>query len=246
MTVFELIDSVPGATAPPGPWGVAPATSFSTRGVSETNEPIWRAHLPADTAAARAALAIAAADLRSQEVALLRAPDRIRALSYGGVSYAAGQSAAPEQALLGLVDELNGRTSGESFGLRETISAGWAQAEERFGAFMAQVQETIDNYAVVETRVDNALIGQTRVAWSGDMHSLLVSTIDPAQAELHRRTLTLALHSRATLLRTFGIVLRGAAIVATMVSSPVGMVTALPAAWRFVDQLLEDMRNDRA
>jgi hypothetical protein len=37
--------------------------------------------------------------------------------------------------------------------------------------------------------------------------------------------------------------MRGATIVALMVSSPVGAVTALPAAWRFVDDLLREARG---
>ncbi|MEI7771655.1 MAG: hypothetical protein WCI67_16815 [Chloroflexales bacterium] len=178
-------------------------------------------------------------------MALETAQARIRRVAGGGVSFAAaGRTPAPELELMGLVGELRAAESGTgSFGIREAASSGWDEAEEKFRAFAAQVHETLTNYAVVETQVEQVLIGRTSVGWTGDVRSLLVAEINPEQADLHRRTLALALESRAAMLRTFTTVLRGAAIVATMISSPLGAVAALPAAWKFVDQLLADIRS---
>jgi hypothetical protein len=53
----------------------------------------------------------------------------------------------------------------------------------------------------------------------------------------------LALGSRAALLKTFGTVMRGAAIIAALTSSPVGAALALPAAWRFVEQLRDELQT---
>ncbi|NTV63299.1 MAG: hypothetical protein HGA65_07150, partial [Oscillochloris sp.] len=150
------------------------------------------------------------------------------------------QQAAPELELLRLVGELRGEGEA-SFGLRETVSGGWNEAEQRFRAFAAQVHQTLANYALVETRVEQALIGRSSVDLSGGVRSLMRANLGIEQAEMHHTSLSLALESRAALLRTFTTVMRGAAIVATMLSSPIGTVAALPAAWKFVDQLLSDI-----
>jgi hypothetical protein len=249
MAIFELIDPVAGASTPPGPWTTRPAppVSFSAASAPEAGAPVWRVSLPADPQAAQAALADAGRGLRAQEAALETAAGRMRRVASGGASFSAGRTPAPELELMGMIGELRATESGaRSFGLREDASSGWSEAEEKFRAFSAQVHATLTNYAVVETEVERALIGRTSVGWTGDVRSLLAAGLSPEQADLHRRTLALALESRAALLRTFTTVLRGATIVATMISSPVGAVTALPAAWKFVDQLLSDMRGSSA
>jgi hypothetical protein len=243
--VFELIDPVPGAPPPPGPWAVRPAAvSFSS---TVTPEQIWRADLSADPLAARVALGVAREQLRAQEAALATAEERLQRASYAGLSFSIGAvSGAPEQALHGLVRELRAEpapASGVSFSTGETTPTGWIAAEAQFRAFVAQARETISTYARVETRQERMLIGRTRVNWGGDMRSHVISSVSRVQAELHRRTLMLALRSRAAILRVFAIVLRGARIVAQMISSPVGAVTALPAAWSFVQEVLREVRK---
>lgn len=250
MAIFEVIDPVVGAPNPPGPWTtrLAPPVSFSAGAAPEASSPVWRVSLPSDVAAARAALVDAGCGLRAQEDALETVTARIRCLNRsGGASFAVGHTPAPERELLGLMNELRAaEASGASFstlGINERADTGWAEAEEAFRTFAAQVYETLSNYAVVETQIDDVLIGRTSVTWTGDVRSLLINDLSSAHADLHCQSLALALASRVALLRTFTTVLRGAAIVATMISSPVGTVTALPAAWKFVNQLLTDIRS---
>ncbi|NTV62429.1 MAG: hypothetical protein HGA65_02685, partial [Oscillochloris sp.] len=140
MAIFELIDPVAGAPAPPGPWVSRPAApvSFGVGTVPDAGAPIWRVNLPDDPQRARTALREAGQGLRAQQTALAAATDRIGRLAGGGASFAIGQQAAPELALLRLVGELRGEGEA-SFGLRETVSGGWNEAEQRFRAFAAQV-----------------------------------------------------------------------------------------------------------
>lgn len=248
MAIFELIEPVSGAPAPPGPWTTRPAppVSFSAGAAPEAGSPVWRVRLPDDLEQASAALADAGRSLRAQEAALATATERIRRVASGGASFSAGRTPAPEQELMSMLGELRAGASGaSSFGLREAAGAGWGEAQERFTAFAAQVHETLTNYAVVETEVGALLIGRTSVGWTGDLRSLLITELSASQAALHQRALDLALTSRAAMLRTFTTVIQGATIVARMLSSPVGAVTALPAAWKFVDQLLTDMRTNQ-
>lgn len=248
MAIFELIEPVAGAPAPPGPWTTRPAppVSFSAGAAPDAGSPVWRVRLPADLQEARAALDDAGRGLRAQQAALETATARIRQVASGGASFSTRGAPAPKRELIGLVGELRaGQSGASSFGLREAVSNGWGEAAEKFRAFSAQVHETLTSYAVVETELNQVLIGRTSVGWTGDVRSLLVARLSVEEADLHRRTLALALELRAALLRAFTTVLRGAAIVATMISSPVGAITALPAAWKFVDQLLTDTNISR-
>jgi hypothetical protein len=245
--VFALIEPVPGAPKPPGPWTVRPApVSFSS---VTAPEQVWRADLSSDPFAARVALGVAREQLRAQEAALATAEARMQRAAASGLSFSAGmRGGAPEQTLQSLLRALHAEpvapTGGTSFSTREAATpAAWIAAEEQFRTFVAQARETISTYALIETRQDRLLIGRTRVNWGGDMRSYLSSGVSYMQAELHRRTLTLALRSRAAILRVFGIVLRGARIVAQMISSPIGVVTALPAAWSFVQDVLSEVRT---
>ncbi|HMQ33976.1 MAG TPA: hypothetical protein PKD53_24805 [Chloroflexaceae bacterium] len=244
---FELIDAAGGLA--PGPWRARPAgpASFGAGGEDAPAGPVWLVDLPADRAAAAAALALAEADLRRHEAAVDGAPARIAALATGGgaASFGAGGLAAPERELLAMLDELRAGPAGEpgaSFGAG--AGTGWAEAAGRLRAFIAQARETAGSYAVVETRVAGVLAARTSVGLAGDMRSLVGRAALGETAALHRSSLALALRSRAALLKTCGTALRGAAIVATMVGSPAGAVLALPAAWRFVERLLEDLRGE--
>jgi hypothetical protein len=243
MALFEVIDPA-GGPAPPGPWEARPAppASFSATGEAEEQAPLWRINLPADRASAWAELARAEQGLRAQEAAVAGAPARLRALAaQGGAASFGAPVGAPEARLLTIVGELRGE-GGASFGTGGE-SDEIAGARERFGAFVAQVQDAVGNFAVVETRLAQRLVARSSVGWTGDLRSLLEAGLAAQDLALHHHSVALAMGSRAALLRTFASVMRGATIVALMVSSPVGAVTALPAAWRFVDDLLREARG---
>jgi hypothetical protein len=253
--LFELIDKT-GGPPPPGPWRLAPGGPEGLAfGAAEATspDPVWRADLPGERGLALAALAAAEAELRRQDAVIVAAPGRMVAVAAptGVVSYSvAGQPApelrAPDLWLRATIDGLRGTTApaeAASYGLRDDAAAAWQEAEGRFQAFVAQVRDAVSGFAVVETRVAGVLVARTRVSWTGDFHSLLGGAPFYRDAGLHRRTVGLALGSRAALLKTFGTVMRGAAIVAALTSSPVGAALALPAAWRFVEQLRDELQT---
>ena len=248
MALFELIDPA-GGPPPPGPWETrrAPAASFSAGAAPEAQATLWRVSLPADPAAAWAELRQAEASLARQEAAVADAPARLRRLAAGGgaSSFSSAAPAGPEGRLLGLVSELRGEGAA-SFSLGGGAESELPAIEERFRAFTQQVQDAVVHFAVVETSQERLLLARTSVGWAGDMRSLLAAGLPGEQAALHRRSLGLAMRSRAALLRSFASVMRGATIVALMVSSPLGAATALPAAWSFVNDLLREERARQA
>ena len=244
MALFEIVDPH-GGPPPPGPWQTrpAPAASFSAGAAPEAQSTLWRVDLPADPAAAWAELRQAEAGLSRQEAAVADAPARLRRLAARGnaASFSAAPAADSEARLLGLVGELRGARAA-SFSLAGGAASELPAIEARFRAFTQQVQDAVVHFAVVETSQDRRLLARTSVGWAGDMRSLLADRLPPEQAALHRRSLGLARRSRAALLRSFAAVMRGATIVALMVSSPLGAATALPAAWSFVNDLLREER----
>lgn len=236
--VFTVIEPLPAAIAPPGPWQAqAVGSSFS---LGEQPDVIWQARLPDDPAAAQAALRAALAQLGAHEAALATVELRLQRVASGAVSFSSALPPAEQALLNGL---WAAQPEGASFGLSDTLQAQWQAAQEQIAALTAQAREALGGYATVETVQGERLIGRTRINWHGDARSLLIAGIDATQAALHYQTLALALRSRAGLLRLIGLVGRGAAIVATMVTSPAGALMALPAVWQFVQEVVAEVHQ---
>jgi hypothetical protein len=244
-----------GTPPVPGPWSSQPppppvpeGLSFSTLGGEELapiEVPTWRANLPVDLNEAAAQIALGEASVRASQRALANAPARLDAALRrrpSGFSFSTNER-RPEDQLFGMLGALEEEPDAVNFGIGEDIKAGWEKANAQFRSFAAQAREAITNLAVVETRSGNLLIGRTSVNWSGDMRTLWPIALEPGQAALHQRTLNLALESRLAMLRTFILVLRGAGLVAQAVSSPIGTVTAIPAAWKFISEILNESKS---
>jgi hypothetical protein len=189
-------------------------------------------------------VALGEASVRASRRALANAPARLDAALRRrptGFSFSTNER-RPEDQLFGMLGALEEQPNAVNFGIGEDVKAGWEKANAQFRSFAAQAREAISNFAVVETRTGELLVGRTSVNWSGDMRTLWPLALDPAQAALHQRILTVALESRAAMLRTFTLVLRGAGLVAQAVSSPIGTVTAIPAAWKFISEILNETK----
>ena len=99
------------------------------------------------------------------------------------------------------------------------------------------------HYAAVETAVQGRLLGRTTVSWMGDMNTVWHAGLDPTSAVLHQRTLALALASRDTWMRMVVVVARGAIALSVLLTTPGGAILALPAAWKFVHQVLSELEK---
>jgi hypothetical protein len=68
----------------------------------------------------------------------------------------------------------------------------------------------------------------------------------PEQFGLHQRTLKLAIDSRNALMRTFGLTAEAAVKLSVLLATPGGAIVALPAAWKYVNQILTEVGQYRA
>jgi hypothetical protein len=251
MSLVAFQFALPGAGTPTdalGLWQPAIVTeeiSFSAAPSADTA--LFRVDLPPDPGQAYLALAQSSAQLQSVEIALGQAAPRLERFVQGAalsgvesVDFAAGAPAfaAPERELwlwLGLA------TDQPSFAPGLDLRSVWNTAGGQAAAFFEQVGQALAHFAWVESATDGQLVGRTTVGWTGDQTTFWRDPLLPGQVANHTRCLQLALATRAAWLRLTVTVAQGAARLAALAST--APILALPAAWKFVQELLAQYRN---
>lgn len=207
---------------------------------------LWSLDLPADPEAAAATLTQAEAQLQATQALLDEAPARLEAFAARLQSGAevhfdlesTGEAPlnAAEATLLPWIDAL--QPGQISFG-GEELSRG------DIGATISQLRQTVDDLlgqvlylARVETRLQGALLASSLVDWTGDMDTAWGEAVSAEERSLHQRSLALALKARIALLRVILTTTQGAAKISALIAAPGGALLALPAAWKYVQQLL--------
>jgi hypothetical protein len=227
-----------GIWAPAPAWphaaGFAAGFGLAAQDAQVANEDVslWQVTLPADHAASAAALGLAQARLRRAEAALPFARDRLAAfVAAGGPAPALPPGLeAPE---LALFDTLATEESGQA--------ALGVAAFDQVGAFFARVQDALRSFAAIDTVLaDQGRIGLTVVSWTGDFRTVWPRGLALAEAERHAAAVHVALRTRDAWLRLGATVTRGALQVATLLS--VSPVLAVPAAYRFVRQVIDQVQ----
>jgi len=243
MTQYSF--KVSGLTLPKGNdlfgvWQVPPAAGVSFDVSAPAPELTWRIALPASPDEAQSILSEQAQAIQRGESALTQAQERMARLGQPGerVSFAA-PIAEPEAELL---SALNALQSPVSFG-EPGVEAERRQTQDQWKAFLDQVNRMVSHYARVETEIAGALVGQTVVGWTGDLNTIWKPDITAPSMRLHHQSVHLALASRIALLRMVVVVGTGAANLAVKLSIPGAQLLVLPAAWRFVQDVLREMHN---
>jgi hypothetical protein len=268
--VFRALNLPQAGTASDlfGLWEAVSESAFSLT-EEEADELRWAIDLPLDPR--RAAAGIDTGKARLDDLLLDLDDAELRLAGFvatGGLlpseelSYAVGDDGMgvpvgePEADLHGLLEEiaLAGKSvapgSGEpaAFGAAEPVAGRVQAAQDGFEAFLRQFYRAVAHYAWVETAVEGRLVGRTRVSWLGDADTTWRTPVTADQIALHQRAVTLALNTRAAMMRVAVLVIQGARLLAqlpVMVASPIGIVMAIPAAWRFLDQVLAEARRLR-
>lgn len=215
--------------------------SFSSGGESAAT--VWRIELPADRRAADAILTRAETDLRASAAALDEAQARMAAFAarpVGDVSFGLGESErAADANLRALLDD---EPTMQSFSLGDVVGDAWKEAVAKFEQFTAWVRDAVAGYSRVETVIGGVLIAATRVNLSGDLLTTL-GTSEAVQIAQHERAINLMLASRAALVRTVAVALGGAVGLAGLISRPDGLLRAIPAALRYIEDVRAEYRK---
>lgn len=124
--VFTVIEPLPAAIAPPGPWQAQAVGSSFSRG--EQPDVIWQARLPDDPVAAQVALRAALAQLGAHEAALAKVEQRLQRVASGVSSFSTVLPSAEQALLNGL---RAAQPEGASFGLSDVLQAQWKRRKSR-------------------------------------------------------------------------------------------------------------------
>ena len=214
--------------------------------------PEWRAALPEDPQSAEATLQEAETALRTASIALpqafrrlevfARPPAEVTTFAVAQPQGVAGQPEAELAELLGLhrqADEI-------TFDIRPPSQSAWQPLIEAFHAFLDRVTMALAPRASVKTRIGDAFVAWTVVRWPSGLVTLQREGSRPDDARLHQRAVRLALHTRAIVLRTLTVVVRGASVLMSAVATPIGPLLALPAAWKLINDVQAAFRPESA
>jgi|GEM_PF-751316 len=242
------------------------AVSFSVGGdepaAPEAVEPVFRVNLPADGASATRALEASEAQIARLNAALQTVPSRLDGLvartqerrqkaATSGVSFdtlSEEPEPGPEGDLLAMLASVEGGgTQGGSevsFGLvDEAAGIAWEQAKAGFDALIQQISREVLHFAWVETNIADALLARTTIGWTGDAQTAFAGGIKSQQVALHNRTLQIVTQTRSMRLQLFITITSGAAKISTLIATPAGAVLALPAAYKYVMQIVEQVKQ---
>lgn len=247
-----------------GLWSAAPAApregvSFGLPGAPQPEGPVWRVNLPADPQQAQARLTSAVQHIQAAQRALPGIEQRMVALAseqaarqHDSISFALAPAAplsAPEREMLAELAYLSGRGNPDeiSYGLPGITLPDRAQVQqgmEQVQHFLRHMLHVVANYAWVETRQHNLLLGRTAIGWMGDAETVWPQSRRANHVTLHWNTLDLALQSRTALLRTVVIVTHTAVKLSTLLTmyGPGGVVLALPTVWKCINRLMDEYR----
>lgn len=241
-----VVYGLEGGLDPLGLWQIqaAPPVSFAA-GKSIPAEPTWQVALPAQLGEAQTALADQLLALQYALSDLERAREELVSLvSAGEVAYA-----AKSDSLSGYRAELlSAIHAAEAYSFEQRLSVGLLEDRKSYSqwvAFVEQVQKLVGNYAHVETTLGGREIGRTTVSWLGDFETRWRSFATIGEADVHRQAVHLALDSRTALLRVATVVVTGAFDIAVKASVPGMQIFLLPAVWRFVRDVLAELRKQR-
>lgn len=208
-------------------------------------EECWRVDLPAaavealDERAAALQVAIRGAATADRRLAAFVADFGVRGLASCSVETGPG----PEQELATWIQSARG---GVSFGWRDVLTGQWwKNAAREVRDFFAQLSRSLAAAARVETSVGGVTVGVTVVGWRGGTVTTWRAGADRGTMESHRRAVALALATRRAWLGLALTVVSGAAGLAVRLAAPGGVVLVIPAAWRFVRQVMADIRQVR-
>jgi hypothetical protein len=214
-TAFELGGAL-AATLPDlpiGPWTRTPPGLAAFDAGAGPPESLWRVDLARDLAASRAALTGGERSVARTHAVLDDVPRRFdRALAE-----LAGKPASPPP---GSAARPHGR-------LERALQCAGDFARGR---------------ARIETHVEGALVARSITALSGDTELWIAPRLSPAAAQLHARSVAVAIGTRHAWTRILVLIVRCGGRLATL-GLPHGPVAALSLVWSFLRDVLQEVRD---
>jgi hypothetical protein len=216
------------------------SVSYDISGSQTDDSQVWRANLPADLNQARSYLTAGIKKLEISRQVLESVPSRLDQLREEldrGRSFGISERLRPEAELLEFLANSEAQATAVSFGLADQFDS---KIGDIFSGLLHRLRNSFNKYAWVETSFGERLIARTAVDWSGDFHTAWTIGLDQSEAELHSKTLRLALKTRDVLARMIIMIARATVKISLLLSSPITAPLALPAAYKYVHAIMAD------
>jgi hypothetical protein len=126
-------------------------------------------------------------------------------------------------------------------------NAATAPATEDPGRLAQALERIVDlarGRARIETRLEGALVAHSITTLSGDTELWIAPRLSPSSARLHARSVAAAVRTRHAWARILTLVVRGCGRLIAL-GLPAGGLAALPIVWRFVRDVLREIRDWR-
>lgn len=261
QAAFNLFDATLAEISPEllGLWTTQSRTldvAFDSSAATTSNTPLWRANLSSDLKKAAIQVSDSETRLNLSQKALEKASDRISSLVIPNIgvddlafdiSLMRKRFEQPEQELLTSLKEIQSTREMEqsqSFGVDKYFLNKQTQVFKQFKSLSERLSGMVTNYAWVETQLQGQTFARTVISWKSDVHSVWERDINSDQIVLHQRTLALSLASRNALFQTFSVAVQTALKLSVVLSMPGGFILALPATWKFINQIMTQSGDD--
>lgn len=225
-----------------GLWQDVPSASLSFSESSEVKqETECLISLPKDPLEAAASVSRLETDLQTKFHALSKGGEFLRHLSVNdSLSFSISSDSDTDSPEIRLQQHIEWLKSGG----KDSVSFGWGVSDKYseslsgFETFIRKIPEFLKPTLCVETRIQESQFACTRAGIGGDLKTLWHLT-DGDFISLHQRNVSFTLDSRTALFQLLAQIIAGAASLAVRFSLPGGAVTALPAAWRYVQDVMQ-------
>lgn len=222
---------------------------------------VWSVSLPSDSVEAEQTLQKQAYVLGSTQRAITASGKFLERLSpsQAMVSFSANkidQLPNPEARLMVNLTHLQGDVAATTYSLGLTsrlpgFPESWQETITAYQQFVQQIFQLLAPTVRVETKIESVLLAYTLVRLTGDFETIWTeqdsaksgSAGDEEKQKMHRRILSLTVESRLALLQLLAQTSASAAALAAKFSIPGGAVVALPAAWRYIQDVIKQAQR---
>ncbi|HHE71267.1 MAG TPA: hypothetical protein ENL34_03170 [Chloroflexi bacterium] len=229
----------PEGADPLGLWQVEPQLerAFDTRSAVD-DRLVWSVALPGDHQLAQVQIAARLQKVTQVQARLEDAERKLGTLSVG-TPFAHDQDTAAAALLTEVLVIQQGRTAMAS-GIDPQR---WVDLYHEATALLRQFRRLLLYYGWVETEIAGEFVGLTTIDWSSDYQTAWQDGITADGMRLHLDAVRLALASRQALDRLVTVIVTGALELAVKAGIPGGHVLLLPAVYRYVRTILQQLQE---
>lgn len=112
----------------------------------------------------------------------------------------------------------------------------------RLSPLLDRIADLARGRSRIETRIEGALVAQSITTLTGDTELWIAPRLSLTGARLHARSVAVAVRTRHAWARVLTLTVRGAGRL-TLIGLPGGALSAVPLVWRFVRDVLRELRR---